>query len=274
MRHTNPVFGGYHLRENGLWLSDTVVGDASTARHGFLPKLPGDATKVLAGDGTFRSLTGAGAAVPEWVSGHPDTPPPNANAEDDEFESATLAGKWTQTLANSATADVHTTQKSHYWAKFTASNQNAQLTQPAPTGTGAFSLTAKMFMGLTPGGSTPAVYIKALDTVGNNGMYTKLYLSGTAWLASQLRNSGGGFTDLGVLTLGAPRTHIYLHLQRKAGNVWESWISLDGRAWLKLVSTTFSFTVNTIGMGLDAGNSLTANGMCGVDWFRRDWLTL
>jgi hypothetical protein len=49
------------VAEQELSLSDVTTGDASTAAHGFLPKLPGDNSKCLLGDGTYGSCgTGGG----------------------------------------------------------------------------------------------------------------------------------------------------------------------------------------------------------------------
>lgn len=75
--HTSPLFGGFQVRENGLWLSDSTEWNVSTSRHGFMPKLPGDTSKYYRGDGQFAALS-AGAAPPpndryvsgvEWASG-------------------------------------------------------------------------------------------------------------------------------------------------------------------------------------------------------------
>jgi hypothetical protein len=44
--------------ETGLWLSDNAVANASTARHGLLPKLSGSSSDVLRGDGTWGTVAG------------------------------------------------------------------------------------------------------------------------------------------------------------------------------------------------------------------------
>lgn len=43
------------IDETGLSLSDVTTNNASSSKHGFLPKLPNDATKVLLGDGTYNT---------------------------------------------------------------------------------------------------------------------------------------------------------------------------------------------------------------------------
>ena len=59
--HThNDAAGGGQIAEDALNLSNVITGDASEARHGFLPKLPGDNTKCLLGDGTYGTCGGVG----------------------------------------------------------------------------------------------------------------------------------------------------------------------------------------------------------------------
>jgi hypothetical protein len=53
----------------GLSLSDVTTNNASTAKHGFLPKLPGDPNKCLLGDGTYGSCSGGGGGGAFSMSG-------------------------------------------------------------------------------------------------------------------------------------------------------------------------------------------------------------
>lgn len=46
------------IAETDLDLSDVTTANATTATHGLLPKLPGDATQVLLGDGTYGDAPG------------------------------------------------------------------------------------------------------------------------------------------------------------------------------------------------------------------------
>ena len=46
-----------NIPESALALSDNTVGNATTARHGFLSRLPGGTTDILRGDGTFAPAT-------------------------------------------------------------------------------------------------------------------------------------------------------------------------------------------------------------------------
>jgi hypothetical protein len=51
--HALNRFAGFSVSEGGLYLRDTTIADATTARHGLLPKLPGSTFKVLDGTGVF-----------------------------------------------------------------------------------------------------------------------------------------------------------------------------------------------------------------------------
>jgi hypothetical protein len=52
--------GGGQIAEGGLNLSDVTTGDATNLRHGWLPKLPGDNSKCLLGDGTYGACGSGG----------------------------------------------------------------------------------------------------------------------------------------------------------------------------------------------------------------------
>ena len=58
-RHTHPYGGMWQVSESGLLLRDTTLANATTARHGLLPKLSGASTEVLCGDGAYRALGGS-----------------------------------------------------------------------------------------------------------------------------------------------------------------------------------------------------------------------
>jgi hypothetical protein len=54
--------GGGTLAEAALALTDITTNNATTARHGFLPKLSNSATEFLNGTGTFSTPAGSGVA--------------------------------------------------------------------------------------------------------------------------------------------------------------------------------------------------------------------
>src|ERR1051325_3813550 len=53
------------IAETALSLTDVTTGNATISQHGFLPKLPGDGTKCLLGDGSY----GTCPATPAGASG-------------------------------------------------------------------------------------------------------------------------------------------------------------------------------------------------------------
>lgn len=62
MSHRSEL-GFNFVPESGLWLGDNTIGDVSTSRHGFVPKLPGTTTTFLRGDGTWAAPVGGGSTV-------------------------------------------------------------------------------------------------------------------------------------------------------------------------------------------------------------------
>ncbi len=60
--HQNAAGGG-QLAEAALALTDITINNASASRHGFLPKLSGNASDVLKGDGTFGAVSGGVTSV-------------------------------------------------------------------------------------------------------------------------------------------------------------------------------------------------------------------
>jgi len=59
------------ITEDNISLSDVTTNNATTGRHGFLPKLSGDSSEVLRGDGTFAAVsssTGVSAYLDEFTS--------------------------------------------------------------------------------------------------------------------------------------------------------------------------------------------------------------
>jgi predicted RecA/RadA family phage recombinase len=58
---TGTNSGDQTISDATISLTDITTGNASSARHGFLPKLSGSATDVLKGDGTFGTPASSGA---------------------------------------------------------------------------------------------------------------------------------------------------------------------------------------------------------------------
>jgi hypothetical protein len=58
-----PRWGLSFVREGALYLSDTTLGNASSTKHGLLPKLSGNSAQFLDGTGVFSTPGGSGGTV-------------------------------------------------------------------------------------------------------------------------------------------------------------------------------------------------------------------
>jgi hypothetical protein len=126
-------FDGYVLRENGLWLSDSTIGDVSATRHGFTPKAPNDTAKWLRGDATWASINTA-AAASVFAPAGPKTPIVDGDFSWEHQGSASYSvsardGSINMQVAGSATSsDAHGRDKT---APSTPYTVIAQLAMPA-----------------------------------------------------------------------------------------------------------------------------------------------
>lgn len=72
LRGTDPIEWG-QVKDSDLSLTDIATNDVSTTKHGFAPKLPGDDTLFLNGDGDWTAPAGGGSiafGVVELTSTH------------------------------------------------------------------------------------------------------------------------------------------------------------------------------------------------------------
>ena len=65
--HTHAGDGSGTVAESALSLTDITTNNVSTARHGFTPKLPNDATKYLDGTGNYTVPAGGGGGTGDVV---------------------------------------------------------------------------------------------------------------------------------------------------------------------------------------------------------------
>jgi hypothetical protein len=57
-----------NIKAENLKFSDSIVNNASTTEHGFLPKLPGDPAKFLDGNGNFTAPSSGGMTQPQVLA--------------------------------------------------------------------------------------------------------------------------------------------------------------------------------------------------------------
>lgn len=230
---------------------------------------PADATYITTAASTGLS---AEVAIPT-LAASPDIPPAAPNTEDDEFGATTLDAKWTEST-NAAAHDHSTTWPSMVYVRF-SDNQYYRLTQAyAPAG--AFSITAKFI--IHPSGNYQFAGISAYDSDESNGMrviFGHNTLTNTATRAELDSKETGSWSNRGNMDKIPNLGQIYIHLQRDGSNNWQAYASANGLSWIQLATNAYSktITVHHFTVALDQnGNSLASR--CGIDWVRRNWITL
>ena len=199
----------------------------------------------------------------------PDIPPSSPNTEDDEFNSSTLDAKWTKDT-DAAADDVDTTWPSHAFAKFTGDQYYSLEQDYAPAG--QFSLTMKAHFAQQA--NYQQVFIEIWDSPGTTGVqFGYAYNGGSRKAFIHSITSGSWTYDVRTLTL-SPTNTIYLHIQRDGSNNWRIAVSFDGFSFW-VVGSTYSktFSVDHFKIGIDQNNA-TIPMLAGIDWVRRDWITL
>lgn len=201
-----------------------------------------------------------------------DPTPDTTQTEDDEFNGTSLDAKWTVVTNTAAAVDYGAAWKSHIKLKFTA-NQDYEIKQSyAPEG--AFSITARFR--LSPYGQYGAASIVAYDADESDGIKGHYYYNSDTLHQNGLDSKDtGSWAGRGV-RIRDRLTSLYLHLQRGASNNWSTFTSEDGLVWMPWATATYSktFTVDHITIIANCDVSTPLGTQVGIDWVRRDWLTL
>lgn len=246
---------------------DNTDLDASTAKHGLLPKLGGGTTNFLRADGTWNAPAGGGgggSAAPEaTLLEAPGSP----SAYDDEFTSASIDAKWTQV----ATPNAAFTVTPDYLGSFLR-------VSGGPHATNALRLR----QGLVSSAGTPLQATLRISLQGYEGFEAHIRLdfqNGSTWdsgdrvgVGAKIAGSsleairwanGGGSTS----NMGRIFGPWWLHLQRQADNLWQAWVSLDGMSWDRITFQSMSFDVNYMFLSLE-GATGTVPVRLAVDFVR------
>lgn len=207
-----------------------------------------------------------------------DPTPDTVQTEDDEFNGDSLDAKWTVVVNTASSVDYNSTWKSHIRVKFT-DNQAYQIKQSyAPTG--AFSLTARGTISVI--GNYQGFYIEAMDSDDSDGMRIWCGYSSSPSISLDSIDTGVYTSRKSNFLNYTSRSNfmhpVYVHIQRDGSNNWIGAISFDGLSFLRAGSggtTAYSktVTIDHIRLGLDQGGATTPM-ICGIDWIRRDWITL
>ncbi len=220
-------------------------------------------------------LTGAGPAGPAGAAGGSqfDTPPASPTTQDDEFDgTTTLDAKWTEVLTGTTTRNQDTTWDSHYYLTGDGSGiQGVSLWEAwVPGASTATSLTAKMRVPFLLAADEVGIYLT--DTSGFTSNYVGLIVHGDGTVRLRKKVAGSA-TNIAGPTAYNPLTTVYLHLQRTSADVWTGWYSGEAYAWRRIGTGTQAITVGRI--YLDWYNSVASQPFrAGIDWVRRDFLTL
>jgi hypothetical protein len=254
--------GGYGQGTGGHTVEDETTAKSQRTKLSF----QGTGVTVTDDSGNDRTIVtipGASAASTPF----PDVPPASPKGEDDEFENSSLNGKWTVVTNTAANSDIHTTWPSHIYLNFTG-NQGYVIKQSyAPSG--AFSLTAKFRM--APQSNYQGCHIFVYDNDESDGL--RFTYEG-ATIYSTLSTKDGGSWTYNRSTLAMPRVNeFYVHAQRGSSNDWSCWFSLDGYTFWRV--GTYSKTITIDHFTLEVNQSgATIPMRAGIDWVRRDWITL
>lgn len=249
---------------------DNTDLNASTLKHGLLPKLDGTATKYLDGSGAWSTPAGSGGGggggfPVNYNKWDPDAAPSSAGADDDEFADAAGAGVpsgWTEVDHGT----VQTVSEESYGLKLIQSTHAGDsvsgIYKAIPVGD--FTIVTKvMLSGLAEANFVVAglgLFQDATSSTGDIVTHT-LHQDATAtainvetWTAY---NTFGSSVQQAVWSVDAGPTHVYLRI-RRTGTTYAFDFSTDGTAYQRLHSGTLSFTpthygpiVNNVASGAD-----------------------
>lgn len=205
------------------------------------------------------------------LTSHPGGPsdrrPTAPTAQDDEFDHTVLNTKWTRT-STAAADNVDTTWASHAYANFT-NNQLYTLKQTYAAAA-TFSLTACFRVACQADYQGCGIYVYDSD---ESDCVRAYYNFATASVTANLATKDATVWTYGRSSLTVPSmTTVYLHIQR-ASNVWGVWVSFDGFSFFRVGTYSKTMTVDHFTLGIEQ-NGATVPVRMGIDWVRRDWVSL
>jgi hypothetical protein len=263
-------------------ISRALVAAASTNA---VPRVTSDDTLELASlvAGTDITIThGAGTiTIASTASGgggglaSPDDPPASPNTEDDEFDSASLDAKWTQTLSNAPTIDIDTDWPSHYVMQAASGAIRSAEIEQAYAPAGDFALTFKAVGLFSLQDHVVDLWIEeADDSDGFLCQYLRWTDTTVRARFVEITGGGGTFNEKGNINVAgdAGIDQLYVHYQR-VGTSNSMWYSLNGRAFRLVGAFTKSYTPTKFHFRLYSPDT-TGGQWMGIDWVRRDWMVL
>lgn len=221
------------------------------------------------------SAGGGGATLNTIIDGLPEIyapTPATTHTEDDEFNAGSLDAKWT-VITNTATAvDFNSTWKSHLFTKLAGGQLYSVRQSYAPAGDFSLTLCARIHAFQQFEGCK----IKVWDSAISHGI-TLQFISLGSSLNVRLDSNDPGAANRASADIQFTATgyfgRVYAHLQRTS-NLWEIWGSFDGLVWRYGGSHSKTFTVDKMDIEISNAGGATAPGRMGIDFIRRDWITL
>lgn len=201
----------------------------------------------------------------------PDLPPTTPGTVDDEFDSTSLKGQWTETTVGSTTRDIDTTWPSNYYWTGDGSADQSRTLECTLSSTAGNALGITVYarnVGIHHGSSNVTMGIY-LDKDGAYTDYNAIIVTGRVFRHQQSIASAP--TDYGSYTMTSSGTSAWYHLQRTAGNVWSAWYSHDGYTWvLPVAGISLSQNVGKLKITM-RNNTLGLPTQHGFDWVRQNW---
>lgn len=283
--HQNAA-GGATLAEAALATTDITTNNASTTKHGFAPKYPNDATKYLDGTGAYTVPAGGGGApttaeylttasdgtlsaevnIPGLAGSADISGAAGGGSPSNEFDSSTDPFTWAPSAPNTHNAD--TTILSHFYIKQTGdSTTRTGLISWAPAG--AFDIRMKVSAGFDDLSSFFNIGLFVCNSSGNSGdgalLLFGLNSAGTPWKVHAYTMVGGTITQRGTTVTGLP-SEVYLRIARDGSNNNSFYVSCDGKLWVLIATQALTYTVASIGVRTNEGNSSAY--YAAIDWLR------
>lgn len=227
--------------DTGVTFTDNTTGNVSTTEHGFAPKLDGDSSHFLAGDGSWATPSGTGATSAQLLDAtrRARYKPFTTGSDAFEFTGSDL-GNFTAVNSGSHTVVVtedndmlslnhpgnDASAELHAWVKSATINANdfveawvGYIGKP----NAAISVGVLMSDGNTYNGSNTQVFYDFFNTISTGlANHTKFNTAGTSTAINLAVQFPQG---LGV------------RLQYLGSNNWAGFVSADGINWLNITGT-------------------------------------
>lgn len=254
---TWATLGGSAVTDATISTSDITTNDASTSKHGWLRKLSNVASQYLDGTGAWSVPAGGGSSRP-WLDTASN---PLDGTYGDDFDGASLNGRWTRRNLTSGMETYQSADGSHMRVAPGSGSIDMQYTQGISAGDFEFVCSMTVY----PAG-IGAMYGLFVITSAGAGRGILFYSSDNAPYHASLSGytySGFNFSDLAVSWVGRK---LWYRLRRVGNDVTTNY-SMDGINWSLDRTVTDAASFDRVMIGRVLGTS--ANDIWSIDRFDR-----